>query len=120
MVKVTVFSSSQAGMWKLDHKKGWAPKNWCFPVVVLQKTLESAKEIPSIHPKGNQPWIFIERTDAESEASIFWSPDVKSDLIWKDPEAGKDWREKKRAAEDEMVKWHHRVNGLEFEQTLWD
>ena len=111
-------------MWELDHKEGWAPKNWCFWTVVLEKTLESpldCKEIKSVNPKGNQLWIFIERTDAEAEAPILWPPDAKSQLIGKDPDAGKDWRqEEKGAIEDEMVRWHHRLNGHEVEQTQED
>ena len=90
-------------MWELDHKEGWAPKNWCFPIVVLEKTLESPldnKEIKPVHPKGNQPWIFIGRTDAE--ASMLWPPDAKSQLIGKDPDAGKNQRQKEKGlAEDE-------------------
>ena len=89
------FSSSHVWMWELDHKEGWVPKNWCFWAVVLEKTLESPldyKEIKPVNPKGNQPWIFIGRTDDEAEASILWPPDVKSGLIRKDPDAGKDWR----------------------------
>ena len=97
-----------------DHKEDWALKNWCFQIVVLQKTLESPMEIKPVNPKGNQPWTFIERTDAE--APILWPPDIKSWLTGKDLGAGKDWREKeKRVAEDEMVGWHHRFNGHEFE-----
>ena len=94
-------------MWELDHKKGWAPKNWCFWTVVLEKTLESpldSKEIKPVNPKGNQPWIFIGRTDAEAKTPILWPPDVKNWLIWKDPDAGKDWRrEEKGTTEDEML-----------------
>ena len=116
------FSSSHVQMWELYHKEGWVPKNWCFQIVVLEKTLESpldSKEIKSVNPKRNQPWIFIGRTDAEAEAPILWPPDVKSWLIGKEPDAGKDWRQKeKRAAEDEMVAWHHWLNGHEFKQTL--
>ena len=105
------FSSSHIWMWELDHKEGWAPKNWCFPTVVLEKTLESpmdCKEIKPVNSKGNQPWIFIGRTDAEAEAPILWSPDAKSRLIGKDPDSGKDWgQEEKEATEDEMVGRHH-------------
>ena len=108
-------------MWDLDHKEGWALKNWCFPTVVLGKILESSLdfiEIKPVHPKGNQFWVFIGRTDAEAEASIFWLPDTKSGLIGRDPDAEKDWRqEEKRMTEDEMVGWHPRLNGHEFEQT---
>ena len=90
------FSSSHVWMWELNYKENWALKNWCFWTVVLEKTLESlldCKEIQPVHPKGNQSWIFIGRTDAEAETPILWPPDVKSWLIWKDPDAGKDWRE---------------------------
>ena len=88
------FSSSHVLMWELDHKEGWASTNWCLWILVLKKILESlldSKEIKPVNPKGNQPWIFIKRTDAEAEAPILWPPDVKSWLIWKDPDAGKDW-----------------------------
>jgi len=118
------FSSSHVWMWELDHKEGWAPKNWCFWTVVLEKTLESpldCKEIQPVHPKGNQSWIFIGRTDAEAEAPILWPPDVKNSLIWKDPDSGKDWKqEEKGVIEDEMVGWHHWLNRHEFEQALGD
>ena len=100
----------------LIKKESWAPKNWCFWTVVLEKTLESpldCKEIQPVHPKGNQAWIFIGRTDAET--LILWPPDVKNQLIGKDPDAGKDWRWEKQITEDEMVAWHHRRNGHEFE-----
>ena len=104
------FSSSHMWMWKLDHKEGWVPKNWCFWTLVLEKTLESSldcKEIKPVNPKINQSWIFIGRTDAEAEAPILWSPDVKNLLIGKDPDAGKDWRhEEKETTEDEMVGCH--------------
>ena len=113
------FSSGHVGMWESDHKESWALKNWCFWTVVLEKTLESpldCKEITPVHPKGNQPWIFIGRTDAEAETPILWPPDAKNWLIGKDPDAGKDWRqEEKGMTEDEMVGWHHRLNGHEFE-----
>ena len=113
------FSRSHVWMWELDHKKGWAPKNWCFRTVVLEKTFENlldCKETKPVHPKGNQPWILIVRTDAEAENPILWPCDVKSQLIGKDPDAGKDWRQKKKgAAEDGMVGWHRRLNGHEFE-----
>ena len=115
------FSSSQVWMWELDYKESWALKNWCFWTVVLEKTLESpldCKEIQPVHPKGDQSWIFIERADAEAETPILSPPDVKSWLIWKDPDVGKDWgQEKKCMTEDEMVGWHHRLNGHEFEWT---
>ena len=107
-------------MWELDYKESWAPKNWCFWTVVLEKTLESplhCKEIKPVHPKGNQSWIFIGRTEAETETPILWPPDAKNWLIRKDPDAGKDWRqEEKGKTEDEMVGWHHWLNGHEFEQ----
>ena len=109
-------------MWELDQKEGWALKNWCFWIVVLERILESpldSKEIRLVHPKGNQPWIFIGRTDAEAEAPILWPPDAKNWLIRKDPDAGRDWRqEEKGTTEDDVVGWHHRLNGYEFEQTL--
>ena len=109
------FSSSHVWMWELDHKESSAPKNWCFWTVVLEKTLESpldCKEIKPVHPKGNQSWIFIGRTDAEAEAPVFWSPYANSQLIEKVPDAGKDWgHEEKRMTEDEMVGWHHQLNG---------
>ena len=110
-------SSSHVWMWELGHKEGWVPKNWCFPPGVLEKTLEhplDCKEIKPVNPKRNQPWIFIGRTDAE--APILWPPDAKSQLIGKDPDAGKDWRqEEKGMTEDEMVWWHHGLTGREFE-----
>ena len=85
-------------MWELDHKESWAPKNWCFWTVVLEKTLESpldSKEIQPVHPKGNWSWIFIGRTDVETETPVLWPPDAKNWLFWKDPDSGKDWRQKK-------------------------
>ena len=103
-------------MWDLDYKESWTPKSWCFWTVVLEKTLESpldCKKIQPVHPKGNQSWIVIGRTDAEA-----WLPDVKNWLIGKDPDAGKDWRLEKGTTEDEMVRWYHQVNGHEFGQTL--
>ena len=108
------FPNSHVWIWELDYKeRKWVPKNWYFWTMVLEKTLESplnCKEIQLVNPKGNQPWIFIGRTDAEAEA------DAKSWLIVKDPDAGKDWRwEEKGTTEDEMVKWHHGLNGHEFE-----
>ena len=113
------FSRSPVWMWELEHKEGWALKNWCFWTVVLEKTLESPldfKEIQAVHPKGNQSWIFIGRTNAEAETPILWSPDVKNWLIGKDPDTGKDWRQlEKGMTEDEMVGWHHKLNGYEFE-----
>ena len=118
------FSSSHVWMWELDYKERWASKNWCFQTVLLEKTLESpldSKEIKPANPKGNQLWIFIGRTDDEAETPILWPPEVKSWLIWKDPDVGKDWRrEEKGTTEDEMVVWSHRLNGHEFQQTLGD
>ena len=109
-------------MWELDCEESWAPKNWCFWTVVLEKTLESpldSKEIKPVSPKGNQSWIFIGRTDAKAETPILWPPDAKNWLIGKDPDAGKYWRqEEKGMIEDEMVGWHHQLNGLKFEQAL--
>ena len=109
-------SSNHVWMWELDHKEGRAPKNWCFWTVVLEKTLESpldCKEIQPVHPKGNQPWIFIGRTDAEAEALILWPPDAKSQLIGKNPGSGKDWgQEEKGMTEDETVGWHHWLNDM--------
>ena len=117
------FSSSHVWMWELNYKEGWAPKNWCFWTVVLEKTLEShldCKEIQPVHPKGDQSWVFIGRADVEAETLILWPPDVKNWLIWKDSDAGKDWRqEEKGTTEDEMIGWYHRLNGHEFEQRSW-
>ena len=105
-------------MWELDHKESWAPKNWCFQTVVLEKTLESplhCKEIQPVHPKGDQFCVFIGRTDAEAETPVPWSPDAKKWLIGKDPEAGKDWRwEEMGMTQHEMVGWHHQLNGHGF------
>ena len=116
------FSSSHVWMWELDYKESWALKNWRFWTMVLEKTLESpldCKEIKPFHPKGNQSWIFIGRTDAEAERPILWPTDAKNWLIGKDPDAGKDWRqEEKGVKEDEMVGWHHWLSGHEFEQAL--
>ena len=114
------FSCGHVWMWELDYKESWALKNWCFWTVVLEKTLESpldCKEIKLVNSKGNQSGIFIGRMDAETEAPILWPPDAKNWLIRKDPDAGKDWRqEMKGTTEDEMVGWHHQLNGHEFEQ----
>ena len=106
-------------MWELDYKEGQVPKNWCFWTVVLEKTLKSlldSKEIQPVHPKGNQPSIFIGRT-AEAEAPILWPPDGKNWLIWKDSDARKDWRQEEmgKKKEDEIVGWHLQLNGQEFE-----
>ena len=106
-------------MWELDYKENWAPKNWRFWIVVLEKTLESPldfKEIQQVHPRGNQSWIFIGRRDAEAETPVLWPPDAKNWLIRKDPDAGKDWKqETKGMTEDEMAGWRYRLNGQEFE-----
>ena len=118
------FSSSHVWMWELDNKEGWAPKNWCFQIVVLEKTPEGpldSKEIKPVKPKGNQAWIFIGRTDdAKAEAPIIW-PDVKSQLIGKDLDDGQDGKQKEKwVEENEIVREHHWLNGHEFEQTLGD
>ena len=118
------FASSHVWMWELNYKESWALKNWCFWTVVLEKTLESpldCKGIKLVNPKGNQSWIFIGRTDAEAEAEtpILWPPDAKNWSIGKAPDTGKDWRqEEKETTEDEMVGWHHRLNGHGFGWTL--
>ena len=108
------FSSGHVWMWELGYKESWALKNWCFWTVVLEKTLESpldCKEIQPVHPKGYQFWVFIGRPDVEAETPIIWPPDVKSWLIWKDPDAGKDWgQEEEGMTEDKMVGWHHWLN----------
>ena len=113
--------SSHVWMWELDYKESWAATNWCFWTVVLEKTLKSpldSKEIQPVHPKGNQFWMFIGRTDVESETPIFWPPDEKNWLTGKDPDARKDWRqEEKGTTEDEMIGWHHWLDGHEFEKT---
>ena len=109
-------------MWEMDHKEGWAPKNWCFQIAVLLKITSSpldCKEIKPVSPKGNQPWILTGRTDAEAETPILWPPDAKNWLTRRDPDAGKDWGQK-GTTEDEMAGWHHWLNGYEFEQTLGD
>ena len=114
------FFRSHVQIWELDHKESSVPKNWCFWTVVSEKTLKSplgSKEIQPVNPEGNQSWIFIGRTDAEAEALILWPPDAKNWLIEKHPDAGKDWRqEEKWTTEDEMVGWHHWVDGHEFVQ----
>ena len=112
------FSSNHVWMWELDYKESWVPKNWCFWTVVLEKTESplNCKEIQPVHPIGNQSWIFIGRTDAEAETPTLWPPDGKNWFIWKDPDAGKDWRqEEKGTKEDEMVGWHNQLNGHGFE-----
>ena len=105
-------------MWELDYNESWALKNWCFWTVVLGKTLESPldyKEFQQVHPKGNQSWIFIGRTDVEAETPEIWPPDAKNWCIWKDPDVGKDWgQEEKGMTEDEVIGWHHRLNGHEW------
>ena len=116
------FSSGHVWMWALDCEESWVPKNWYFLTMVLEKTLEhpqDCKEIQPVHPKGNQSWIFIGRTDAEAESLILWLPDAKSWPIWKVSDAGKDWgQEEKGTTEDEMVGWHHQLNGCGFGWTL--
>ena len=116
------FSSSHVWIWELDYKEIWVMKIWCFWTVVLEKTLESpvdCKEIQPVHCKENQSCVYIGRTDVEAETPIFWPPDVKSWLIWKDPDARKDWgQEEKGTIEYEMVRWHHWLNGCEFVQAL--
>ena len=112
-------SSCHVWMWELDYKESWALRNWCFWTVVLDKTLErplDCKEIQQVHPKWDQSWVFTGRTDVESETPILWPPDGKSWLIGKDPDYGKDWRgDEKGMTDDEIVGWHHKLNGLEFE-----
>ena len=116
------FSSGHVWMWELDCEKSWAPKNWCFWTVVLEKTLESpldCKETQLVHPKGDQSWVFIGRTDAEAATPVLWPPDVKSWLIGKDPDAGREWgQEEKGTTEDEMAGWHHWLDGRKSEWTL--
>ena len=115
------FSSSHVWIWESAYKESWAPKNWCFWTVVLEKTLESpltCKGIQPVHPKGNQSWIFIGRTDAEADSPIIWPLDAKDWLISNDPDAGKDWWWEEKGTEDEMVGWHHGLNGHEFAWTL--
>ena len=115
------FSSGHVWMWELDYKESWAPKNWRFWTVVLEKSLESpldCKEIQPVHPKGEQSWVFIGRTDVEAETPILWPPHAKSWLIGRDPDAGRDWgQEETGMTEDEMSGWHHRLDGHEFEWT---
>ena len=112
------FSSGHVWMWELDCKESWAQKNWCFWTVVLEKTLESpldSKEIQLVHPKEVQSWVFTGWTDIEAETPILWPPDAKRWLSWKDPDAGKDWgQEEKGMMENDMVGWHHRLNGHGF------
>ena len=117
-------SNSHVWMWELDYKEVWMLKNWCFWTIVLEKTLEiplDCKEIKAVNPIRNQSWIFIGRTDAEAETPTLWPPDAKSWLIGKDLDAEKDWRQKENGmTEDEMVGWHHWLNGHEFEQAASD
>ena len=116
------FSISHVGMWEFDHKEGWVLKNWYFLFVMPQQqqqtpeSLLDCKEIKSLSPKGNQPWILIGRTDAEAETPILWPPNVKSWLTGKQADAGKNWSQEKGTTEDEMVRWHHWLDGQEFEQ----
>ena len=116
------FSSSHAWMWELDYKESWTLKNWCFWTAVLEKTLGSpldCKNIQPVHAKGDQSWMFVGRTDVEAETPRLWPPDVKRWLIWKDPDAGKDWgQEEKGTTEDETVERHHWLNGHGFGWTL--
>ena len=122
LVKAMVFPVVMYGCESWTYKESWALKNWSFWTMVLEKTLESPldfKEIQQVHPKGNQSWIFIGRTDAKAETPILWPPDAKSWLIRKAPDAGKDWKqEEKVMTEDETVGWLHQLNGHEFEQSL--
>ena len=112
------FFQCRVWMWELDYKESWLQKNWCFWTVVLEKTLESpldCKEIQPVHPKGDQSWVFTGRTDVEAETPILWPPDAKGWLIWKNLDAGKDWRwEEKGTTKEEMFGWHHRHNGHGF------
>ena len=114
------FSSSHVWLWELDYKESWASKNWCFGT--WEESWESfrlCKEIKTVHPKGDQSWVFIGRIDVKAETPILWPPDAKSWLIWKDPDAGQDWgQEEKGTTEDEVVGWHHRLKGHEFGWTL--
>ena len=113
------FSSGYVWMWELDYEESWMLKNWCFWTVVLEKSPLDCKEIQPVHPKGDQSWVFIGRTDAEAETPILWPLHAKSWLIGKDPDAGRDWgQEEKGTTEDEMAGWHHRLNGHGFEWTL--
>ena len=121
LVKTNGFSSSHVWIWDLDSKEGWVPKNWCFWTVVLEKTLESpmdCKDIESVHSEGDQPWDFFGRNDAKAETPVLWPPDVKSWLIGKDSDTGRDCgQEEKGTTEDEMAGWHHWLDGRESEWT---
>ena len=117
------FSIGHVWMWELECEESWALKNWCFWTVVLEKTLKSpldCKEIQPVHPKGDRSYVFIGRTDAKTETAILWPPHVKGWLIGKDPDAWRDWgeEEEKGMTEDEKARWHHRLDGHEFEWTL--
>ena len=122
LVKAAVFPLVLYGCECWTYKESWVLKNWCFWTVILEKTLESSldcKEIQPVHPKGNQSWIFIGRTDAEAETPILCPPDSKNRLLGKEPDAWQDWRqEEKGTTEDEMVRWHHQLDAREFEQAL--
>ena len=111
-------------MWELDCEDGWAPKNWCFWTVVLEKTLESpldCKEIQPVHSEGDQPWMFFGKNDAKAEAPVLWPPHVKSWLIGKDPDAGRNWgQEEKGTTEDEMAGWHHWCQSVDWHQNSMD
>ena len=111
------FSSSHVWVWELDYKESWAPKNWCFWTVVLEKTLESPLDCKEIQPvlSKDQSWVLIGRNDVEAEIPILWLPDAKSWLIWKDPVAGKDWRQEEKGMTEDIFGWHHQLNGHEFE-----
>ena len=106
-------------MWELDHKESWVLKNWCFWTVMLEKTLESpldCKEIQPVHPKGNQPWIFIGRTDGKAEVPLLWPPNTKSQFIGKNPDTGKSWKQGENRNNRGKDRWHHWLNGHKFEQ----
>ena len=115
------FSSGHVWMWELDCEESWAPKNWCFWTVVLEKTLESPldfNEIQPVHSKGDQSWVFFGRNDAKAETPVLWPPHAKSWLIGKDSDAGRDWgQEEKGTTEEEMAGWHHWLHGCESEWT---
>ena len=123
IIRAMVFPVVMYGCWELDHKEGWALKNWYFWTVVLENALESpldCKDIRPVHPKGNQSWIFTGRTRAEAEAPVLWSHDIKDWLIGKDPGAGKDGRqEEKGMTEDEMIGWHHQLMDMSLNK-LWE
>ena len=114
--------SGHTWLWELDHKEGRSPKKWCLWTVLLEKTPESPldSKIKPVNLKGYQPWILLGKTDAETEAPVFWSSDVNIQLIGKDPDAGKDWGQEKEMTEDEMIGWYHWLNGRGFEQTQGD